>query len=119
MVEVSGESELRRIQDFISLAKEGEKVKVTIDLRKQVVPQGVHPDYTEELKSEQDMYLLFGDYTFKIDNQQKVVSKVYMYGFTGEPLNHTKINKSIANERLKMDYQRMKDVNIQFEEKFF
>ena len=119
MVEVSGKGELRRIEDFIALAKEGEKVKVTIDLRKQVVPQGVHPDYTEELKSEQDMYLLFGDYTFKIDNQQKVVSKVYMYGFTGEPLNHTKINKSIANERLKMDYQRMKDVNIQFEEKYF
>ena len=119
MVEVSGKGELRRIEDFISLAKEGEKVKVTIDLRKQVVPQGIHPDYTEESKSEQDMYLLLGDYTFKIGNWEKAVSKVYMYGSTGESLDDTKINKSIANERLKMDYQRMKDVNIQFEEKFF
>jgi hypothetical protein len=116
MVEVSGKGELRRIEDFISLAKEGEKVKVTIDLRKQVIPQGIHPDYTEESKSEQDIYLLLGDYTFKIGSWEKAVSKVYMYGSTGESLNDTKINKSIANERLKMDYKRLREAKIVFEE---
>jgi len=119
MVEIPGKGELLRIEDFIALAKEGKDVNTTVDLRQQFVVQKVHPGDTEELKEEIDMYLLIGDYTFKIGNWKKLVSKVYMYGFTGEPLNHTKINKSIANERLKMDYQRMKDVNIQFEEKYF
>jgi hypothetical protein len=119
MVEVSGKGELLRIEDFIALAKEGKDVKVTIELRKQPVSQKVHPGDTEELKGELDMYLLFGDYTFKIGSWEKVVSKIYMYGSTGEPLNDTKINKSIANERLKIDYQRLKDVNIHVEEKYF
>ena len=119
MVEVSGKSELLRIEDFIALAKEGKDVNVTIDLRKQPVSQKIHPGDTEELKGEIDMYLLFGDYTFKIGGWKKVVSKVYMYGSTGESLNDTRINMSIANERLKLDYQRLKDVNIHFEEKYF
>jgi hypothetical protein len=119
MVEVSGKSELLRIEDFIALAKEGKGVNVTIDLRKQPVVQKVHPGDTEESKGELDMYLLFGDYTFKIGKWEKVVSKVYMYGTVGETLNETKVNKSIANERLKLDYQRLKEVNIHFEEKYF
>lgn len=119
MVEISGKSELLRIEDFIALAKEGKEVNVNIDLRKQSVLQKVHPGETEESKGELEMYLLFADYTFKIGNWTKVVSKVYMYGSTEESLNDTRINKSIANERLKLDYQRLKDVNIHFEEKYF
>jgi len=42
-----------------------------------------------------------------------------MYESTEESLNDARINKSIANERLKMDYKRMKDANITFEEKYF
>ncbi len=119
MVEVSGKSELLRIEDFIALAKEGKDVNVTVDLRQEFVSQKVHPGDTEELKGAIDMYLLFGDYTFRIGSWEKLVSKVYMYGSTGESINETKINKSIANERLKLDYQRLKDVNIHFEEKYF
>lgn len=119
MVEVSGKSELLRIEDFIALAKEGKDVNVTVDLRQEFVSQKVHPGDTEELKGAIDMYLLFGDYTFRIGSWEKLVSKVYMYGSTEESLNETKINKSIANERLKLDYQRLKDVNIHFEEKYF
>jgi len=119
MVEIPGKGELLRIEDFIALAKEGKGVTATVDLRKQPVVQKVHPGDTEELKGALDMYLLFGDYTFKIGKWEKVVSKVYMYGSVGETLNETKVNKSIANERLKLDYQRLKDVNIQFEEEYF
>jgi len=119
MVEVSGESELQRIEDFIALAKEGKGVNVTIDLRQEFVAQKVHHGDTEKLTGAIDIYLLFGDYTFKIGNWEKVVSKVYMYGSTGESFNETKVNKSIANERLRLDYQRLKEVNIHFEEKYF
>jgi hypothetical protein len=119
MVEVSEKGELLRIEDFIALAKEGKDVSVTIDLRKQSVSQKIHPGDTEELKGELDMYLLLGDYTFKNGKWEKVVSKVYIYGSVGETLNEAKVNKSIANERLKLDYRRLKDVNIRFEEKYF
>ncbi len=119
MVEVSGKGELLRIEDFIALAKEGKDIKVEINLRKQLVSEKVHPGGTEEMKSEIDMYLLLGDYTFSIGNWKKMVSKIYMYGSTGESLNDAKINISIANERLKMDFKRMQDVKITFEEKYF
>lgn len=119
MVEIPGKGELLRIEDFIALAKEGKDVTVRVDLRQEFVSQKIHPGDTEELKEAIDMYLLFGDYSFKIGNWKKLVSKVYMHGSTGESLNEAKINKSIANERLKLDYQRLKDVNIQIKEKYF
>lgn len=119
MVEIPGKGELLRIEDFIALAKEGKDVNTTVDLRQEFVSQKVHPGDTEELKGAIDMYLLFGDYTFKIGSWKKLVSKVYMYGSTGESLSDAKINKSIANERLKLDYQRLKGVNVHFEEKYF
>jgi hypothetical protein len=119
MVEVSGESELQRIEDFIALANEGKDVNAIINLRQEFISRRMHPGDTEKLKGAIDIYLLFGDYTFKIGDWGKVVSKVYMYGSTGESLDNTKINMSIANERLKLDYQRLKDANIHFEEKYF
>jgi hypothetical protein len=119
MAEVSGKSELVRIEDFIALVKEGKKVDVTVLLRKQIVSQKVHPGETEDMKGEIDMYLLLGDYTFRVGNEEKLISKVYMYGSTEESLNDTKINKSIANERLKMDYKRLMEANITIEEKYF
>jgi hypothetical protein len=119
MAEVSGKNELVRIEDFIALAKEGKKVDVTVLLRKQVVSQKVHPGESEDMKGEIDMYLLLGDYTFIVGNEEKLVSKVYMYGSAEESFNDAKISKSIANERLKMDYKRLMEANITIEEKYF
>jgi hypothetical protein len=112
-------SELGRIEDFIALAKEGKDVHAAIDLKKQVVAQKVHPDETEDMKSEIDMYLLIADYTFKVGKNVKPVAKVYMFGSSEESPDAARVNKSIANARLKIDYQRMRDVNITFEEKYF
>ena len=119
MVEVSGKGELRRIEDFISLAKKGEDVNVTIDLRHEFVSQKMHPGDTEKLKGAIDMYLLFGDYTFSVGTNTKKVSKSYMYGSTIESTNDAKISKNIANERLKMDYKRLKNAKVELEEKYF
>lgn len=119
MAEVSGKSELVRIEDFIALSREGKEINVEIELRKQLVTQKVHPEETEDMRSEIDMYLLLGNYTFKVGNEVKKVSKVYMYGSTEESLNDAKINISIANERLRMDYKRLMDANITIQEKYF
>ena len=112
-------AELVRIEDFIALANEGKQVKASIELKKQFVSQKVHPGETEEMKDEIDMYLLMGDYSFTAEGKTKKVSKIYVYGSSEESLNDAKINKSIANERLKMDYKRLQDAKITLEEKYF
>ena len=111
--------ELSRIEDFIALARKGKTISATIEFRKQLVAQKVHPDANEEMRDEIDMYLLIADYTFSIRNESGKVSKVYVYGSTGESLNEAKINLSIANERLRMDYKRLQQAHIKFEEKYF
>jgi hypothetical protein len=108
-----------RIEDFIALAKEGKQVNASIELRKKFVSEKVHPGTFDQIKSEVDMYLLFGDYTFSIGKDITKVSKIYMYGSSEESLNEANVNKSIANARLKMDYKRLRDAKIILEEKFF
>jgi len=115
----SGKGEFGRIEDFIALAKEGKDVKVAIDLKKQLVTQKVPPGDTEDAKREIDMYLLMAIYTFSAEEQVNQISKVYMLAFSEESPDALKINTAIANARLKMDYQRLKDAKITFEEKYF
>ena len=49
------------------------------------------------------MYLLIGDYSFNVGEAVSKVSKIYVSGVIGEPMNATKQNRSIANSRIKMD----------------
>jgi hypothetical protein len=111
--------EFGRLEDVIALAREGKDVHAEIDLKKQLVTQKVHPADTGDMKSEIDVYLLIGAYTFWIEKDVRQVSKVYVYGFFEEPAGAFWVNVNIANARLKMDYQRLKDAKITFEEKYF
>lgn len=108
-----------RIEDFIALAKEGKTVNLTVELGKKLVSQNVPPGVTEDMKDEVGMYLLIADYFFKIGKDMKLVSKVYILGSSEESPDAFKVNKSIANARLSMDYERLKDAKITFEEKYF
>ncbi len=108
-----------RIEDFIAIAKGGKAVNLSIELRKQLVSQQVPPGVTEDMKNEIDMYLLVADYFFKVEKDMKLVSKVYILGSSEESPDAVKVNASIANARLKMDYQRLKNAQIKFEENYF
>ena len=108
-----------RIEDFIALAKGGKTVNVQVELGKKLVSQNVPPGVTEDMKDEIGMYLLIADYFFKIEKDMKLVSKVYILGSSEESPDAFKVNKSIANARLSMDYERLKDAQIKFEEKYF
>src|SRR4030042_2734975 len=119
MAEVSELGDYGRIEDFIALAKGGKEVNVAVELKKRRVAQRVPPGITEDMKGEEEMYLLTADYFFKVGKDMKLVTKVYMFGSSGESPDAIKINKSITNARLKMDYQRLKDAKIPFEEKYF
>lgn len=119
MARVSEIGDYRRIEDFIALAKEGGRVNLEIELKKQLVTQKVPRGVTEDMKDEIDMYLLTANYIFKVGKDMKLVSKVYVFGSSEEPPDVISLNSNIANARLKMDYQRLKDAEITFEEKYF
>jgi hypothetical protein len=109
----------RRLEDYIALAQQGKRVRVEVKLRTQPVQQKVHPEETEDLRAEIAMYLLIGDFTLTAEGESCVVSKVYAFGAEKEPLESAQVNRSIANERLKMDYKRLKDAKIAVDEKYF
>ena len=108
-----------RLEDFVALAKEGKEVRAEIQLKKRQVSQSVHPGETEEMKGEIEMYLLIGDYTFKVGKDVGRVSKIYVFGSMGESMTAAKENRNIANERLKMDFRRLREAKVTFEERFF
>jgi hypothetical protein len=108
-----------RLEDFIALAGGGKDIDVEIELGKQSIKQKAHPGATEERRDEVDAYLLMGDYTFKVEGDSWKVSKVYMMGFAEESLDVARLNKSIANDRLKMDYKRLQGPNVGLEPKYF
>jgi len=110
---------LGRLEDFISFAKTGTKIAAAVNLHKHAVSQKVHPGNSEEMHSEIDMYLLTGDFKFKLGGDNRTVTKVYLIGSPAESIDESKVQVNIANARLKEDYKRLKDVNIMIEEKFF
>jgi len=66
-----------------------------------------------------DMYFLMGDFNFDAVGETTTISKVYILGPVEESDEEEQERKKVANERLKMDYQRLKDANIAFEEQYF
>ncbi len=102
-----------RLEDFIDLAKKGQEVRAEVELERRMIK--------EELRTgeEVDAYVLVANYTFMAGKQTGKVSKIYMGGFDEEGPDTSDINRRIANERLKMDYQRLRKANINLEEKFF
>jgi hypothetical protein len=119
MAEGAVEAQQRRLEDYIALAQQGKRVRADVKLRKQAVQQKVHPEETEDMRNEIGMYLLLADFTLTTDGESCVVSKVYAFGAEGEPLESARVNRSIATERLKMDYKRLKAADIAVDEKYF
>jgi hypothetical protein len=109
-----------RLEDFIDLAKAGKKVQIKVQLRKEIVKQMGHPEETDDMSVELDMVLLIGDFVpVSLQGDTHLVTKVYGIVSINETEVDEKIIRNIANERLKMDYKRLKDGRIECEEKFF
>jgi hypothetical protein len=108
-----------RLEDFISIAREGEKVDLTVVLNKQIFTRNFDPYTMGDPEDEIDMYILSANYVFVVGGKTNEVTKFYVSGIEGESLIATKNNISIANERLKMDYERLRKARIVFLEKFW
>jgi hypothetical protein len=119
MARIQHESRINRLAYFIDRAKSGRKVTVEVVPRKQFVEWPAHPDETDDMTGITRTYLLLADFICECDDDVATISKIYVYGFASEPVEARRVNASVANERLKMDYQRLKDASIMFEEKYF
>jgi hypothetical protein len=108
-----------RLEDFIVLAEKGIHITLEIALRKQIITEKIHPEQTEDMRGDIDRYLLQGNFAFKAGGEEVTVLKVYVFGSMEETREESNVNKNIANERLKMDYKRLRASGIEFEEKFF
>ncbi len=119
MAGTAAAGKLGRLEDYIAIAREGKAVQVTVDLMKIVIIQRVHPGETEEASKEIDSYLLQGDFSFVSGVNAGTVSKIYVVGSMEESLDAAKLSSNVANQRLKMDYNRLKDAGIRVEERYF
>jgi len=112
-------NEVFRLEHFTALAKEGQHIEATIDLKRQIVTKKVYSEETQGVKSEAEMYLLLAEFNFKVEGEIKKVSKVYVYGTSEESMDSTNQNLRFADERLKVDYARLRNAHITFEERYF
>ncbi len=108
-----------RLENIISLAKEGKHIRASIDLKKKIVTPAVNPEETGDTKSNNNMYLFIGEYSFTVAGETHKVTKVYAFGTFTHSRDSFEENMHFANERLKIDYKRLKEVKIEFEEKYF
>lgn len=109
-----------RLEDFITLSKAGKKVQVDISLRKEMVKQTGHATGTDDIIDERVVNLFMADFTPQgMSDEKRKVSKIYAFCDINETETDEKIIRHTANERLKMDYKRLRDGKVQFEEKYF
>lgn len=108
-----------RLENYISLAKEGKNIQALIDLQKKIVIPALNPEKTEDTESNNNMYLLVGEYSFTVTGEAHKVLKVYAFGTFSHSRDSLEQNMRFANERLKIDYERLRNVKIEFEEKYF
>ena len=110
---------INRLDDVIRIANEGKRVDMEVELKTLPMIQEVSTREADKTPHNINTYLLIAYYAFKVDLQSYKCSKVYMFGNTEESLTTKEMNKDIANARLDMDYKRLRDVHIHFQDKFF
>jgi len=113
------QSVFSRLEDFISIASRGDEVELTVILEKRFFTRKFAPYTMGEPEDEIDMYMLAADYVFIVEGKRHEVIKFYAFGMEGESPSAARREINIANERLKMDYKRLKDANVVFSEKFW
>ena len=119
MAGASEKKELVTLEDFISLARQGKEVLLSIQLIKPILTPKLLPGEIEGMKEDMDMYLLVSNYSFNVGGEIGKVSKIYGSGIVAEPQDVAKQNSFIANRRLDIDYKRLEGSHIKFDKKYW
>jgi hypothetical protein len=118
--EESQKGYMERLEDLIALAISRNKGQFEAKLRKEMVKQDMLPEETGEQTARKNWYLLIADFSLiGSGGKNRTVTKVYAFGDIQETVSEQEVIRSIANERLKMDYQRLRDAGIVCKETFF
>jgi hypothetical protein len=110
-----------RLDDFIKRAQSGKSVQLEIKTHRDVVKHVVRSESTDDIDVETVMSLLMADFKMvpAAEGDPKMVSKVYAVGTLNASEPDAKTTAHVANQRLRMDYARLKEADITFEETFF
>lgn len=110
-----------RLDDFIKAGLAGKAVQLEIKLRKSYTQQLSRSEATDDISVETDLCLYLADFraTPAVGDIPVVVTKVYALSPINESEVDDKTTRRIANERLRMDFGRLKEARIRFEEKYF
>jgi hypothetical protein len=111
--------EYARLEDVIFLANKGKKISSAVELKKQSIEIKVKGPKADEKQSGIDAFLLIATYEFGFDGRKKQISKVYAFGRAQKGPTIPETDRIVANERLKMDYERLKLAKIDIEEVYF
>ena len=111
---------MERLEDLIALAISRNKGQFEVSLRKEIVKQVALAAEADKQKDGKDWYLLMADFALVGSGGDiRTAAKVYAFGDIKESGAEEEVIRSIANERLKMDYQRFRDAGIEYRENFF
>jgi len=113
------QSVFSRLEDFITIARKGKEVELTVVLDKQLYTRKFPPYTMGDPGDEIDMYILAANYVFVVEGKIHEFTKFYASGVEGDSPSAVQREIDVANERLKMDYKRLRDANIIFSEKFW
>ncbi|HMK50297.1 MAG TPA: hypothetical protein VK435_09610 [Thermodesulfovibrionales bacterium] len=113
------EGVLNRLEDFISLAKSGEGIDLTVSLNRHVLTRKFYPYKPGESEDEIDMYFLAADFVFKVGDRTHEITKFYASGIEGDSASNMAKSVHVANERLRMDYKRLIGAGLVFSENFW
>ena len=110
-----------RLDDFIKLALSGHTVQLDVKVYEKTVKQVSRSESTDDINIETDMCLLMVDFrpARGPERSPDMVTKVYGICPINEIEIDAKTTRHIANERLKVDYARLKEAKVKFEEKYF
>jgi hypothetical protein len=106
-----------RLEDVISWAREGKKIKASVKLSREPIVEVVlvEAGYPQPTPA----YLFNAEYTFEVDAKYYRVAKTYLRGSGSESVQVSAENRNVTNARLKMDYDRLTRAGIDLEEEYF
>ena len=110
-----------RLDDYINLAGSGKTIRLQTRLYRKWLKQVSRSNATGGIDMDMDMCLLMADFT-PLETTQEMpgkVTKPYMICPVKDSESDEKTTRHIANERLRMDYARLRGAGISFEEKYF
>ncbi|MDX2454294.1 hypothetical protein [Desulfosarcina sp.] len=110
-----------RLEDFIISAQRGKTVQLQTIVYEKYIKEVSRSNATDDMDLERDRCLLVADFTLIRPTREKPakVSKAYMICPVNENEIDRKTTRHIANERLRMDFSRLRKAGIEVEEQFF